>query len=133
MLLGGRVLVVDDAPFMLEILGELLRPHFTHVLLASTYREGLEKIEQGSVIDVIITDVILPNGNGFKLLEQIYNAPAPKRTALPRRRLHPARRQLPDPPGAERRPAAVSDRPRRIDRWITRGKGSEPLPFLVRR
>ena len=82
MLLGGRVLVVDDAPFMLEILGEILRPHFTHVLKAPTYREALEQIEQGSVIDVIICDVILPDGNGFKLLEQIYNAPAPKPEVL---------------------------------------------------
>jgi len=78
MLLGGRVLVVDDAPFMLEILAEILRPHFSHVLRASTYREALEQIERGSVIDVIITDVILPDGNGFKLLEQIASAPAPK-------------------------------------------------------
>ena len=82
MLLGGRVLVVDDAPFMLEVLGEILRPHFTHVLKASTYREALEHVEQGSVIDVIISDVILPDGNGFKLLEQIYNAPAPKPEVL---------------------------------------------------
>ncbi|HEY5658946.1 MAG TPA: response regulator, partial [Myxococcota bacterium] len=82
MLLGGRVLVVDDAPFMLEVLGEILRPHFTHVLTASTYREALEVIEQGSVIDVIISDVILPDGNGFKLLEKVYNAPAPKPEVL---------------------------------------------------
>jgi CheY-like chemotaxis protein len=73
---------VDDAPFMLEILAEILGPHFTHVLKASTYREALEQIEQGVVIDVIITDVILPDGNGFKLLEQLADWSAPKPEVL---------------------------------------------------
>jgi len=49
MLLGGRVLVVDDAPFMLEILAEILRPHFTHVLTAGTYRQALEQMYNAPV------------------------------------------------------------------------------------
>jgi len=71
MLLGRRVLVVDDAPFMLEVLKNILRSYFSEIITASSYQEALAKIDQYPTLEVIITDVILPDGNGFKLLERV--------------------------------------------------------------
>jgi CheY-like chemotaxis protein len=75
MLLGDRILVVDDSRFMLEVLGRVLGPHCSKVFSASSYRAALQELEQNPGIGTIICDVILPDGNGFQLLEQLASGP----------------------------------------------------------
>jgi CheY-like chemotaxis protein len=82
MLLGGRVLLIEDSRFMLEALGRLLLPHFTKVATASSYGSALQHLEEDPRIEVIVSDVILPDGNGFKLLEKINTFPAPRPKVL---------------------------------------------------
>jgi CheY-like chemotaxis protein len=82
MLLGRRVLLVEDAQFMLEALGQILRPHFTKVVTAACYTEAVDKLGRDLSIDIVISDVILPDGNGFKLLEHIAAAPPPRPNVL---------------------------------------------------
>jgi CheY-like chemotaxis protein len=82
MLLGRRVLLVEDAQFMLEALGQILRPHFTKVVTAACYTEAVDKLERDLSIDIVISDVVLPDGNGFKLLEHIAAAPPPRPNVL---------------------------------------------------
>jgi CheY-like chemotaxis protein len=82
MLLGRRVLLVEDAQFMLEALGQILRPHFTKVVTAACYTEAVEKLGRDLSIDIVISDVTLPDGNGFKLLEHIATASPPRPNVL---------------------------------------------------
>ena len=77
MLLGDRILVVDDSRLMLEVLGRVLGPHCSRMFFASSYREALQQFEQNVGIGTVICDVILPDGNGFQLLEQLASAPNP--------------------------------------------------------
>jgi CheY-like chemotaxis protein len=77
MLLGDRILVVDDSRFMLEVLGQVLGPHCSKVFSASSYRAALQELEQNPGIGTVICDVILPDGNGFQLLEQLASEPKP--------------------------------------------------------
>jgi CheY-like chemotaxis protein len=80
MRLGQRILVIDDSRCMLEVLGQILRSHCSTLLFSSTYRDALQQLEQDSEIDVVICDVVLPDGNGFDLLTEIAETldPLPK-------------------------------------------------------
>ena len=77
MLLGDRILVVDNSRFMLEVLGRVLAPHCGKMLLASSYRDALRELEQNPDIGAVICDVNLPDGNGFQLLEQLASGSEP--------------------------------------------------------
>ncbi|HEY5656378.1 MAG TPA: response regulator, partial [Myxococcota bacterium] len=71
MRLGNRILVVDDSRCMLEVLGQILRPHCSTLLSARTYCDAAQQLKQEPEPDVVICDVLLPDGNGFDLLEEI--------------------------------------------------------------
>jgi CheY-like chemotaxis protein len=75
MLLGNRLLLVDDSRFIREVLGRLLFPHFSKIIFASSYRDALKELEQNPGIDTVICDVVLPDGNGFQLLEELASEP----------------------------------------------------------
>ncbi len=77
MLLGDRILVVDDSRLMLEVLGRVLGPHCSKMFFASSYRDALQELEQHPGIGTVICDVILPDGNGLQLLEQLASASEP--------------------------------------------------------
>ncbi|MDH3521484.1 MAG: response regulator [Myxococcales bacterium] len=72
------MLLVEDAPFMLEALSRILLPHFTKIVTAMSYASALRELESDAAIEVILSDVVLPDGNGFKLLEKISGAPPPR-------------------------------------------------------
>lgn len=76
MLRAGSILVVDESDFLLEILREILQPHFSTIRTASAYRDAIENLEQHLDTDVVLFDAILPDGNGFQLLEYLAR-PAP--------------------------------------------------------
>jgi DNA-binding NarL/FixJ family response regulator len=68
---GLRLLVVDDDPDALSALARLLRP-MCEVELASTKEEATRALGDGSISGVI-TDLVLPDGNGFEIIEQARN------------------------------------------------------------
>ena len=73
---NSKILIVDDEPVILEIIKKFLeRYNFNNIETASSYKEAygyfntiIEKINN---IDLIILDVILPDGNGFDLCKRI--------------------------------------------------------------
>lgn len=77
MLLASRALIVEDSRCMLDVLAYLLRAHVGEVLTAATYQAAVEQLEKHADIDLVICDVILPDGNGFQLLEHLGSAPGP--------------------------------------------------------
>jgi len=62
---GGdeTILVVEDEPAVREIMTHVLRHHGYHVLEASDGPEAIGKwSEQGGEVDLLVTDIVMPNG-----------------------------------------------------------------------
>jgi CheY-like chemotaxis protein len=76
MMRAGSILVVSDAGFLLEILREILQPHFSTIRTAHSYRDAIQSIERNLDTDVVLCDAALPDGDGFQLLEHLAG-PAP--------------------------------------------------------
>ncbi|RAN58048.1 DNA-binding response regulator [Lactobacillus amylophilus DSM = JCM 1125] [Dolosigranulum pigrum] len=62
-----RILIVDDDRVLHESTREALNTQgFFNIDGAYTYEEGIQKIETGTV-DLVILDIMLPDGNGYDL------------------------------------------------------------------
>jgi len=66
----GKVLIVDDAPDTLEIIGKLLQFEGYEVTTALTGEEGVNKAEEERP-EVVLLDINLPGINGTEALRQI--------------------------------------------------------------
>jgi two-component system response regulator PilR (NtrC family) len=65
-----RILVVDDERSMTELLGIMLRKEGYEVLAAGSRASSAAVLSKGSV-DMIITDVKLPDGDGIEILRHV--------------------------------------------------------------
>ncbi|XP_008797265.2 LOW QUALITY PROTEIN: two-component response regulator ORR26 [Phoenix dactylifera] len=69
---GLRVLVVDDDPTWLKILEKMLRKCSYEVTTCGLARDALEMLrERKDHFDIVISDVNMPDMDGFKLLEHV--------------------------------------------------------------
>lgn len=69
-----KILLVDDEPDALKMLGIALHREGYQVVGARNYSEALQKIEE-SPPDLIILDVLMPEVNGFELCRMIRQRP----------------------------------------------------------
>src|SRR3990170_2218705 len=67
---AAAVLVVDDDRIILESLCEFLRLEGYHADGAASYAEAVQAIDLRP-IDLVISDVNMPGGNGFELLHVV--------------------------------------------------------------
>jgi len=67
---AGRILVIDDNPNVVDILGRCLREEGYGVLSALTSDEGL-KLAILSRPELVLLDLALPGTNGIELLKRI--------------------------------------------------------------
>ena len=65
-----KILIIEDEPSLREIMSRALREDGYIVENASTYTEADSKIA-GYTYDCILLDIMLPDGNGLKLLEHL--------------------------------------------------------------
>lgn len=63
----GRILVVDDDPAIRSLLDDVLSRDGFAVAGASGTAKALELLE-GEAFDLVLTDVLMPEGDGFELL-----------------------------------------------------------------
>ena len=68
--MAKKILLVDDEPIILETYSCLLSEKGFSVVTACSGREALETFS-GNSFDLVITDLAMPDGDGFKLLEEI--------------------------------------------------------------
>ena len=73
--MAARVLVVDDSPTIVNMLSLMLRQHGFDAMGAKDGREALAMLQRQSV-DLVITDVNMPNMDGFALISAIRGNPA---------------------------------------------------------
>jgi len=64
----GTILVVDDEPNIRRVLEAVLAKEGHTVYTAENGRKGQEILSNGSSVDVMITDLIMPDINGVELL-----------------------------------------------------------------
>ena len=79
---GVRVLAVDDEGDALSLLAEALEAASASVTTARSAAEALASLES-EVPDVLITDLGMPDVDGFRLIEQIRNHQDPRVRAMP--------------------------------------------------
>ncbi|KAK2645076.1 hypothetical protein Ddye_020271 [Dipteronia dyeriana] len=69
---GLRVLVVDDDPTCLKILEKMLRTCLYEVTKSNRAELALDMLrDKRNIFDIVISDVHMPDMDGFKLLEQV--------------------------------------------------------------
>jgi two-component system NtrC family response regulator len=66
----GKLLVIDDEERLRKLLARILQLEDFEVIEAGNAKEGLRKLEH-EVVDVVISDVKLPDGNGIELTKTI--------------------------------------------------------------
>lgn len=66
----GKLLIIDDEERLRKLLSRILQLEGYEIFEAATAKEGLKKLEQ-EMIDVIVSDVKLPDSNGIELTEKI--------------------------------------------------------------
>jgi len=66
----GKLLVIDDEERLRKLLARILQLEDFEVIEAATAKEGLRKLEH-EVVDVVISDVKLPDINGIELTKTI--------------------------------------------------------------
>jgi two-component system phosphate regulon response regulator PhoB len=72
--MAHRILIVEDEPGMIELLTVALEDEGYEVAIASNGIEGIEQIEKEEP-DLIISDVMMPEMNGFEFCERLRSNP----------------------------------------------------------
>jgi CheY-like chemotaxis protein len=66
---GRVVLVVDDEPLVLEITASMLEDLGCEVVTAPSAKDALEKLSTHAHIEILITDVNMPERDGYQLAD----------------------------------------------------------------
>ena len=66
-----KVLIIDDDEFLLDMYSVKFREQGFQVEISFGGEEGLKKIKEGFVPNVILLDIIMPNMDGFEFLEHL--------------------------------------------------------------
>ncbi|PIE35779.1 hypothetical protein CSA56_02825 [candidate division KSB3 bacterium] len=75
-----RILIVEDEPGMIELLTVALEDEGYEISIASNGEQGLKKVEHEDP-DLIISDVMMPDMNGYDFCQQLRSNP--KTAAIP--------------------------------------------------
>lgn len=70
--ISETILVVDDEPFVLDAVSSLLTEFGYRVISCTTAREAEDKLRENG-IDLVLTDIKMPEVTGIELLEFIHN------------------------------------------------------------
>jgi len=81
-LVGLRILVVEDEPDTCEFLERLLRSYDADVLMARSTEAALSMLADGHV-DLVVSDIGLPDIDGYDLMHRIRRLPAHLGGAIP--------------------------------------------------
>ena len=66
-----KLMLVDDSEDLLEFLTEALSGDFAEIITAQSGNSALRNIDAGPLPDIIVSDVNMPDGNGYKLCQTL--------------------------------------------------------------
>ena len=66
-----KILIVDDDSFLLDMYALKFSQNNFEVYTAGGALQAIEKLKSGLLPDVIMMDIIMPDMNGFEMLEKI--------------------------------------------------------------
>ena len=75
---SARILVVDDSPTILKVVGAILARHGFEPLMAKDGLMGLEMIKRGPKYDLVLLDFVMPRMNGFQFCRELRSLPEHK-------------------------------------------------------
>jgi two-component system cell cycle sensor histidine kinase/response regulator CckA len=78
----GRILVVDDEPQVREVISRVLASCGYTVITAEEGREALERFGDGSGIDLVVLDMVMPGMGGRECLARLRQANAAVRVVI---------------------------------------------------
>jgi PAS domain S-box-containing protein len=76
-----KVVVVDDEPYVVETISEILQSRGYEVLRAYSGRQGID-LAVAHLPDVIVLDLLMPQMTGFEVVEQLREHPALRETPI---------------------------------------------------
>ena len=79
--MGKTILVVDDSASMRQLVTFALKSAGYDVIAAVHGRDGVEKIKAAKV-DMVVTDLNMPEMDGIELIKNVRNNPASKFTPI---------------------------------------------------
>ncbi len=65
-----RILVIDDEPFFLQLIAQLLGDHY-QVSLARNGQQGLQRARGAARPDLILLDIVMPQMDGYETCRQL--------------------------------------------------------------
>ncbi len=68
---ANRVLLVDDSAFFRDMLAPLIKAAGYQVHAVASARQALAALKSGTKIDVVVTDIDMPDMNGFEFAEAL--------------------------------------------------------------
>jgi len=75
--MSKKILIVDDEPDFLELIGDLLKDHGYHVVEAFDGAEGLKRAAEEKP-DLVCLDLLMPRKTGIELYRDMKKDPALK-------------------------------------------------------
>lgn len=66
----SKILVVDDVPSELEMIGRILKKAGMEVVVATNGEEAIARIQE-TAPDLVILDVVMPRMNGFEVIREL--------------------------------------------------------------
>jgi len=73
----SRMLIIDDDPVIRKIVQAYFTAKGHNVISAKDGKDGIERFRQGEY-DIVITDLMMPNVHGFKVIDYIKLTPKGK-------------------------------------------------------
>jgi two-component system chemotaxis sensor kinase CheA len=74
--LARKVLLVDDSAFFRDLLAPLIKAAGYQVIAVASAAQALAAVKSGARIDIVVTDVEMPDMDGFGLAEALRENPA---------------------------------------------------------
>ncbi len=68
--LMSKILIVDDVPSELEMIGRILKKAGMEVVVATNGEEAIARIQETEP-DLVILDVVMPRMNGFEVIREL--------------------------------------------------------------
>jgi signal transduction histidine kinase/ActR/RegA family two-component response regulator len=80
---GTRVLLVDDEPDAREVIAHILKRCGAAITTAGSTREALEMLHGDGIPDVLVSDIAMPDEDGYCLIRELRARPPEHGGALP--------------------------------------------------